>query len=276
MGIALYYTLAFMGLQETGHTVSPFKAFVGMFFPDGHIGSLITMGFWFVYDIIILDLICLTVYYSYKEMKWSFCVIPVIYIVCMSFANIDVVLRQSVGLLFFILGKLTMNLMQNKIELRNLSLGGGKCMLIVVSVIMLVVLYYSSFRNIPVYMYKFEIGDVFIFTVNAVLGIVAFVMLASFANSNCILEWVGRNTLPILFSHFALQRFFYLIANILFPSMKEEYGEYVWSTIPFWFATFVFLVLASSLFAFIMNKYFPSFIGKCKLKEFLKFNIYKK
>lgn len=39
-------------------------------------------------------------------------------------------------------------------------------MLIVVSVIMLVVLYYSSFRNIPVYMYKFEIGDVFIFTVN--------------------------------------------------------------------------------------------------------------
>ena len=125
MGIALYYALAFMGLQENGHTVSLFKAFAGMFFPDGHIGMLVTMGFWFVYDIIVLDLICLTVYFSYKKQKWQLCVLPVIYIVCMSFANIDIVLRQSVGLLFFLLGQQTMNMMQSKIDFRKLSLGGG-------------------------------------------------------------------------------------------------------------------------------------------------------
>lgn len=266
MGIVLYYALAFMGLQENGHTVNLFKAFAGMFFPDGHIGSLVTMGFWFVYDIIVLDLICLTFFYSYKTQKWPLCVIPAIYIVCMSFSNIDVILRQLTGLLFFMLGKLAMNMIKYKIDLRKLSLG-GKCTLITVSAILLVVLYYSSFCNVPVYMYKFEIGDVFIFSINAVLGIVAFVMLALFVNSNRILEWIGRNTLPILFSHFALQRFFYLIANILFPSMKKEYGEYVWSTTPFWIATFVFLILTSSLFAYITNRFFPSFVGKGELKN---------
>ena len=276
MGIALYYALAFMGLQENGHTVSLFKAFAGMFFPDGHIGMLVTMGFWFVYDIIVLDLICLTVYFSYKKQKWQLCVLPVIYIVCMSFANIDIVLRQSVGLLFFLLGQQTMNMMQSKIDFRKLSLGGGKCTLIFISVILLIVLYYSSFCNIPVYIYKFEIGDIFIFTINAVLGIVAFVMLALFVNSNRVFEWIGRNTLPILFSHFALQRSFYLIANILFPSMKKDYGEYVWSTTPFWVVTFVFLVLASSLFAYMINRYFPSLIGKGKLREKLVLNLHGK
>lgn len=276
MGIVLYYVFAFMGLYDKGHTVSLFNTFVGMLFPDGHIGSLVTMGFWFVYDIIILDLICLTVYYSCKRRDWSLCILPAIYIVSMYFANIDVILRQSVGLLFFILGKLTMNMMQSKIDFSKLSLGGGKYTLIIISAIMLSVLYYSSFFNKPVYMYKFEVGDIFIFTINAVLGVVAFVMLALFIKSNYIFEWIGRNTLPILFSHFALQRFFYLIANTLFPALKKDYGEYVWSTTPFWIITFIFLVLMSGLFACVMNRYFPSFIGKGRLKEIVKFNVYNK
>ena len=125
-------------------------------------------------------------------------------------------------------------------------------------------------------MYKFEVGDIFIFTINAVLGVVAFVMLALFIKSNYIFEWIGRNTLPILFSHFALQRFFYLIANTLFPALKKYYGEYVWSTTPFWIITFIFLVLMSGLFACVMNRYFPSFIGKGRLKEIVKFNVYNK
>lgn len=123
IGIVLYYVFAFMGFHERGHTVSLFKALVGIFFPDGHIGSLVTMGFWFVYDIIVMDLVCLTVYYSCKRRNLSLCILPVIYIICMSLANMDVILRQSVGFLFFILGKQTMNMMKSKIEFRKLSLG---------------------------------------------------------------------------------------------------------------------------------------------------------
>lgn len=121
--------------------------------------------------------------------------------------------------------------------------------------------------NVPVYMYKFEIGDIRLFGFNAILGTFSCVILALFIKTNSFMEWIGRNTLAILFSHFALQRFFYLVINIIFPSMKKEYGEYVWSMTPFWIVTFIFLVPAACLFAYIMERFFPSFIGKGKLKK---------
>ena len=262
MGIVLYYALVFLGLQENGKTVNLLTAFIGIFFPDGHWGALVTMGFWFVYDIIIIDLICLCIYYSFKTKNYYLLVLPGVYVACMSLANLDLILRQFVGLSFFIAGKLSMSKIQNIMSFR-----GSSFILLIVSLVTLGVLYYSSFCNIPIYMYKLEIGNVFIFVVNAVLGVSSLVALALFVRANGYLEWIGRNTLPILFSHFALQRFFYLIINIVFPKMKEMYGEYVWSTTPFWIATFIFLIFASSLFAYVMNKYFPSLIGKGWLKN---------
>lgn len=267
MGIFIYYVFAYLGLHDKV-TVHPLSAFIGVFYPDGQIGSLVTMGFWFVYDIIIIDLMCLIVYNSLKKKNYQLLALIGIYVVTMSFANIDVVLRQLIGLLFFIAGKLSINKLQNIDSFMKCHYTlGSKIIFCIFSIAALYILYYSSFCNIPVFMYKFEIGNVFIFIGNAVLGLFAFVTLALFISSNHILEWVGRNTLAILFSHFSLQRFFYLLANMVFPDMKKIYGEYVWSTTPYWIVTFLFLVLMSGFFAYVMNRYFPSLIGKGNVRN---------
>ena len=69
-------------------------------------------------------------------------------------------------------------------------------------------------------MYKFEIGNIFTFTINAVLGVVSFLMLALFIKSNRIFEWIGRNTLHPIFTLCAAT--FLLLNSKYFFSYAEK------------------------------------------------------
>lgn len=127
MGILLYYILAYFGLNRDESPVSLLNSFIGVFFPDGNNGTLVTSGFWFVYDIIVIDLLCITIFYSYKQRRFWWCVFPLIYMVCMSFSNHNIIFRQVVGLFFFILGKLTNSFMLQNNYICNKSTKMIKC-----------------------------------------------------------------------------------------------------------------------------------------------------
>ena len=262
MGIVLNLILYIIDVPDIKY-VPIYKSLIGIVFPDGGIGKNTVMGFWFVYDIIIINLISLSV--AFFRRKPGVVIPIVIYIILMFCLNYDICLRHVIGLSFFTLGIIFRRcfLKSRKSE----TLQDGRKLYLYISVLLLLLLFKTSFLNEPVLLYKIQIGNIGLFYFNAIIGIVSLVALSIFIFKNQLLEYVGRNTLPILFSHFYLLRFFYMMANLIFPSMKREHGEFVWSESPYWIITFIIVMMLSCLFSVVVNKYFPSFIGKGKLRS---------
>ena len=147
--------------------------------------------------------------------------------------------------------------------------GGYKFTYLLIAIAILVLLRYTSIWNLPVFMYKPELGQPLIFIFNAIIGIVALLILSVVIQKNKILEWIGRNTLAIMFSHFVLMRVWNMVMNFAFPSLKQTYGEFVWAFSPFWIIKVVGVLMMASLFAYVMNRWFPSLIGKGKLQAWV-------
>lgn len=128
------------------------------------------------------------------------------------------------------------------------------------------VLNQTSQMNTFVYFYKFDVGNIIMFVINCFIGIGMMVCLAVSIQKNKILEYIGRNTLPIMFVHFYMQHIYYFLINKLIPSLKIELGEYAWSMFPYCLTTFMFVTIASILWTLFVNRYIPSLIGKGKFK----------
>lgn len=258
LGIGLYYMLSYLHLTDDGEPISLFKCIVGIFLPVGRYGSNVTMGFWFVYDVIVINSLCLIMYFLRKKVALLLFII-VGYFCCMGILDMKLCGRLIIALSFFLMGKFYMN--KNAL----CQMGGGN--LFVITVISCIILYFTSFFNEPVLLYKMQIGNMVWFMINSALGIAFMLSLCILIRSNKFLEFIGRNTLTILFCHFAILRFFRMTMNAIFPNMKEIYGEYVWATTPFWLITFTFTLLCSCFFAWAVNRFCPSLIGKGLLKK---------
>ena len=271
LGIILNFSL--LALKSSyAADVSLLSAFIGIFFPDENIGHDVTMGFWLVYDIIINNWIALSVYWSRKSKRYTSLVLCVLYLTLLSLSNTNIIVRLAYGLMFFLAGTYFMQILsRHKLSLKPQPAitGGGKCVRLLIAVSILILLKYTSRWNTPVFMFMPEVGQPVVFIFNAFIGIVAFLILSVVIQKNSTLEWIGKNTLAIMFSHFALMRAWNMIMNSTFPSLEQTYGEHVWIFFPFWIFKAAGVLLMACLFAYVMNQWFPSLIGKGKLKTWV-------
>ncbi|MBQ9771244.1 MAG: acyltransferase family protein [Lentisphaeria bacterium] len=134
---------------------------------------------------------------------------------------------------------------------RFLSLGIG--------IILIGVTYFLAQKNRDVFMYSGSFGNPILFLNNALTGTFGVWCFAIFLKQNRFLEFLGNNSLIILFFHFPVMR----IAGMFFSQVLRMNVTTVATQIMIFFLTITLCLILSPL----INRYFPILAGKVKTLE---------
>lgn len=131
--------------------------------------------------------------------------------------------------------------------------GSRRVVVLIVGVILIVALSFTCRFNSNVYMYTSHYGNPILFVGNAVLGIAGVTCICFFIKKNRFLEFLGRNSLVILVTHFPV----YQILSEIGKQLVGGYGT--WSIA---LLTFVFTCATECVVVYIVNKWIPWMTGK--------------
>lgn len=108
----------------------------------------------------------------------------------------NIMATSLIGMFFFIVGYISKQYF-DRLEIRR-----GLLFLLFAALFGLTVI--ISRYNAPVYMYRSDYGNVFVFVITALLGILCIFMLGKLIENNRCIEFFGRNSIIVLFTHFPL------------------------------------------------------------------------
>ncbi len=222
--------------------VDSVKALVGIFINDYCIGELKVNGFWFVQDLIYVSILytALAFICSNKYIRYIICTILILLALLIFGGSRHIFLgRILAGLYFFCLGDC---FFKSFLKINNILL-----------LVLLVVFFYTSYINAPVLMEKASFGKPFLFFLSSNSGVLLLFSLSKKLKHLQILQYVGRNTLIILFFHF----YFLWISRFLFANMIGVDNNYQF---PIYLIHFVIALSGSLMVVYLQNKFYPGIL----------------
>ncbi len=230
IGVIAYWTLMAGTARDQGVTF--LQSIIGIIWNDGEIGRIVTVGFWFVFDLICITFIHIVSKHISDRIRLSITTIAfaVLYHAHWKFYFEEELVRISVGYLFFLLG----NLFQSQsidVKLKMLFMRGGKNA-VVSFIVGVCIVFMLSQCNTPILMFKNQYGNLLLFIISSLLGSVSFYLLSCRINKNNLIEYIGKNSLlilqlhPILLavSHVAMHKFFPTVSNYTFPTYLVHFS----------------------------------------------------
>lgn len=153
-------------------------------------------------------------------------------------------MRISAGYMFFLLGDL---LVANKAEEKMEKMIRGVPLL---SIIFMAITIVTCLNNDSILMYANRYGCILLFLLSSLCGSALIYLLSIYIATNDFIEFVGRNTIPILQMHF----FVLMITHVLWHKVAPHANN---MEFPTYLLHFMIAVVACSLYAKAINKYFP-------------------
>ena len=253
MSILLNYAYLLIG---KGQNVPLWQALIGSFYSDGIIGVSLTSGFWFVRELFFISLIYIVLEKFVGRyitlLVWTIIAITII-VIPLEFYMSNEIGRTALGGAFYSLGAIWRK-DGGKIE----STINNKSTYLIIGLSLLVTTSIIAQYNSPVLIYCFEYGIIYLFLTTALLGSFSIYGISRYITSNRILEFVGKNSISYLFIHFYIKEIFIFI-------VRDTYSEKAWFIV----ALYLTILLVSTLFCIIINKYFP-WVAKFPYQQNLK------
>ena len=108
----------------------------------------------------------------------------------------------------------------------------------------------TAYNNDSILMYDNRYGNVPLFLLSSTSGAVSIYMLARFIISNHFIEFVGRNTIPILQMHFYVLMITHVLLHKVMPTVDNM-------AFPTYLLHFAIAVVACCIYSEMVNKFCP-------------------
>ncbi len=115
--------------------------------------------------------------------------------------------------------------------------------------------------NTPVAMYENNYGNIILFLIGAISGIVFICELSKCLKKNALLGWYGRNSIIIYVLHFSMIKVLHLVGRKVFPQIAQN--NYLYPFNWFYFMAIALLMVPVILFC---NRFVPFLFGKRREK----------
>ena len=248
IGVLLYWLLLAGTNKDLGVNVA--QSIIGIVWNDGQFGRIVTGGFWFVYDLIWITFIHILTRQVDSKIRFLVTTISLVslYLLKAEFYLSTELLRISAGYLFFQVG-VAFTRICNSLKMFKFEYGGGKQYLLCSTILMAVTIGISR-SNDAILMYDNRYGKLPMFILTSLVGTTSIYLLAKAIQSNKFIEFVGRNTLPILQMHF----FVLMTTHVALHKVLPEIENY---SFPFYLLHFAIAVLSCCCYSWMISKYFP-------------------
>ena len=246
ISVLLYWLLLAGTSKDKGVTVA--QTLIGILWNDGQYGTIVTGGFWFIYDLIWITIIHVLAKNINRNIQIALATISFVslYLYKADFYFSVEIMRISAGYVFFLLGDLLVaNKAEEKIEK---MIRGGLYLLL--SIIFMAITIVTCLNNDSILMYANRYGCILLFLLSSLCGSASIYLLSRYIATNDFIEFVGRNTIPILQMHF----FVLMITHVLWHKVAPHANN---MEFPTYLLHFMIAVVACSLYAKAINKYFP-------------------
>lgn len=246
ISVLLYWLLLAGTSKDKGVTVA--QTLIGILWNDGQYGTIVTGGFWFIYDLIWITIIHVLAKNINRNIQIALATISFVslYLYKADFYFSVEIMRISAGYVFFLLGDLLVaNKAEEKIEK---MIRGGVYLLL--SIIFMAITIVTCLNNDSILMYANRYGCILLFLLSSLCGSASIYLLSRYIATNDFIEFVGRNTIPILQMHF----FVLMITHVLWHKVAPHANN---MEFPTYLLHFMIAVVACSLYAKAINKFFP-------------------
>ena len=245
ISVLLYWLLLAGTSKDKGVTVA--ETLIGILWNDGQYGTIVTGGFWFIYDLIWITIIHVLAKNINRNIQIALATISFVslYLYKADFYFSVEIMRISAGYMFFLLGDL---LVANKAEEKIEKMIRGEYLLL--SIIFMAITIVTCLNNDSILMYANRYGCILLFLLSSLCGSASIYLLSRYIATNDFIEFVGRNTIPILQMHF----FVLMITHVLWHKVAPHANN---MEFPTYLLHFMIAVVACSLYAKAINKYFP-------------------
>lgn len=247
IGVFLYWVLLAGTSKDKGVTV--LQTIIGILWNDNKYGTIVTGGFWFVYDLIWITLIHVLTKKINKTLRLGIATFSFVflYLSKVDFYFLAEIMRISAGYMFFLLGDLLVASNMEK-EMEKVIRGGDLYLLL--SIIFMAITITTAYNNYSILMYDNRYGNVLLFLLSSISGAVSVYMLAKCIAANRLVEFIGRNTIPILQMHF----FVLMITHVLLHKVTPTVDNMVF---PIYLLHFTIAVVACCIYSNLVNKFCP-------------------
>lgn len=116
--------------------------------------------------------------------------------------------------------------------------------------------------NTPVAMYENNYGNIILFLIAAISGIVFVCELSKCLEKNVLLGWYGRNSIIIYVLHFSMIKILHLIGRKVFPQIAQS--NYLYPFNWCYFMAIALLMVPAILFC---NRFVPFLFGKVRTEN---------
>lgn len=160
-------------------------------------------GFWFVLTLLYIVIVHLILdIYVYRNRKKPIVLVAIVFLILglyyseMIHGKEITIATTLVGYFFFAMGVLN-----QRYNIKDTKIFG-----LVAGIVFLVLGAAPAQFNIPVMMYSSTYGNVLLFVPAAVCGCIGMKLLSEVIGRCAVIEWFGKNSLIILFTHFPVHR----------------------------------------------------------------------
>lgn len=208
-------------------------------------------GEWFLIVLLIVSICIWVLLRTNKRIYVIDIIVIIMYVGGLTFSSLKPPLNEycitsSVALGFFWVGYRL-----NKQFLTNAAKVFDRRLLCIIGIMLIVLVYAIPSTN--VLMYKNEYGDAIVFTIKALLGIVAVLSISISVKHNKVIEYLGNNSLTILLIHFPIYKTLYYVGTKVFvDNMLQLYS----------ILCFMITAMVASGVSCVINQIIPEFGGK--------------
>lgn len=118
--------------------------------------------------------------------------------------------------------------------------------------------------NTPVAMYENNYGNIILFFIAAISGIVFVCELSRCLEKNVLLGWYGRNSIIVYVLHFSVIKILHFIGRKIFPQIAQS--NYLYPFNWCYFMAVALLMIPAILFC---NRFIPFLFGKGRVKNII-------
>lgn len=118
--------------------------------------------------------------------------------------------------------------------------------------------------NTPVAMYENDYGNIILFLIGAISGIVFVSELSKCLEKNALLGWYGRNSIIVYVLHFSMIKILHFIGSKVFPQIAQSNYSYPFNW--YYFMATALLMVPAIMFC---NRFVPSLFGKGRVKNII-------
>lgn len=118
--------------------------------------------------------------------------------------------------------------------------------------------------NTPVAMYENDYGNIILFLIGAISGIVFVCELSKCLEKNALLGWYGRNSIIVYVLHFSMIKILHFIGRKVFPQIAQS--NYLYPFNWYYFMATALLMVPAIMFC---NRFVPFLFGKGRVKNII-------